>query len=335
MIAALLDAAAGGDRRALARLLTIAEAGGDAADALVADAYRRGITAHLVGITGPPGAGKSTLTAALAVELRRNGATVAILAIDPSSPETGGALLGDRIRMSALHGDAGAFVRSMAARGALGGLAAAAAASLAILVVAGFDFVLVETVGAGQGEIDIAAEADTTFVVLAPGLGDDIQALKAGILEVADVLVVNKADRDGADRLIADLTFAASLALPPGGNPSDGAWPVPILQTTATTGAGVSVLLDTLSRHRRWLGTTRAGAEQRHRRAGRRILALATQRVTRRLTEAMERTGILAGLSEAVANRALSPPEAVERLLEAAGDYAGASPHTALGAGAK
>jgi len=330
----LLDAAAAGDRRALARLLTLAETGGDAADAIVTEAYARGNTAHLVGITGPPGAGKSTLTAALGVELRQRGATVAILAIDPSSPETGGALLGDRIRMGALLGDAGAFVRSMAARSAPGGLADAASASLSVLAIVGFDFVLLETVGAGQGEVDVAAEADTTVVVLAPGLGDDIQALKAGILEVGDVLVVNKADRDGADRLVAELAFVASLPVP-AGNTADETWTVPILHTTATTGAGVPVLLDALSQHRRWLGTTSAGAELQRRRAGRRILALAARRITRRLTATVEKTGILAELSEAVASRRLSPPEAAGRLLEAAAAASGATSRVAPGASAK
>ena len=197
-VAALVARARAGEPLAVARLLTLVEGGGEAgravATAVGADAGR----AHVVGLTGPPGVGKSTITSALIATLRSKGERVGVLAVDPTSPFSGGALLGDRIRMAAHAEDAGVFIRSMATRGQLGGLAAATPQALAVLDAAGCDVVLVETVGVGQSEIDVVALADTTVVLLAPGMGDSVQAAKAGILEVADVFVVNKADRDGA-----------------------------------------------------------------------------------------------------------------------------------------
>ncbi|MDA3023840.1 MAG: methylmalonyl Co-A mutase-associated GTPase MeaB, partial [Actinomycetota bacterium] len=198
-VAALEARLVAGDRRALARILTLIEDGDpDVQRDIVSRLHPQAGRARLVGITGSPGVGKSSVTSALVTGMRARGRRVAVLAVDPSSPLTGGALLGDRIRMQAHHGDDGVFVRSMAARGHLGGLAAAVPAAALVLDAAGFDDVVIETVGVGQSEVDVAAMADTTIVVLAPGLGDSVQAAKAGILEVADVLVVNKSDQPGA-----------------------------------------------------------------------------------------------------------------------------------------
>jgi LAO/AO transport system kinase len=313
---ALIGAARSGDRRALARLLTLVEGGGRRAESVVQRLHGSSARAHVVGITGSPGSGKSTLVAALARALRREGRTVAVVAVDPSSPFTGGALLGDRVRMSALAGDPGVFVRSMASRGASGGLAAQAAAAATVLAGSGFDVVLVETVGAGQDELAVAGEAQTTVVVASPGGGDEIQALKAGILEVADVLVVNKADQPRADQLVAALTFG--LGAREAGD-SGQSWTVPVLKTVATTGEGVPEVLAALERHRAW---RRAGGDHGARArvlAERRILRLAAARA---LAEATERAGQAeewAGLVEAVVAGRLTAPAAAEALLRGRG----------------
>ena len=229
-----------GDRRALARALSVVEREGPAAAALLAALYSYSGRARLVGITGPPGAGKSTLVDALTREWRQRGRRVAVLAVDPTSPFSGGALLGDRIRMSAHAADPEVFIRSMATRGALGGLSRTAGDAASVFDAAGFDTVLLETVGVGQDEVDIVRTADVAVVLTVPGLGDDVQALKAGLMEIADVHVVNKADRDGADRAAAAIEGA--LMLDPA--PAAGAWVPPVLQTQATAGIGVPAVVD-------------------------------------------------------------------------------------------
>ncbi|MFN3373348.1 MAG: methylmalonyl Co-A mutase-associated GTPase MeaB, partial [Chloroflexus sp.] len=193
-----------GERRALARAISLVEQGGPVARAVMAAAYPYA-QAHRVGITGPPGAGKSTLVTSLAQEWRRRGVSVGIVAVDPSSLFSGGAVLGDRIRMQALGGDPGVFIRSMASRGRMGGLARATADAVTLIAAAGFPIVIIETVGAGQDEVDIAQTADTTIVVEVPGMGDDVQSIKAGMLEIADIFVVNKADRPGVDQTVRQL----------------------------------------------------------------------------------------------------------------------------------
>jgi LAO/AO transport system kinase len=305
MLAALATAARAGDRRALARLLSRVEFGGDAAEAALEQLYQHAGQAHVVGITGAPGTGKSTLAGCLAREWRRRAQTVAILAVDPSSPYTGGALLGDRVRLSDLSGDAGVFVRSLASRGAGGGLAEAASAMVTVLDAAGFDRVLVETVGAGQGELEIAGEAQTTIVVTAPGLGDEVQALKSGIVEIADVLVVNKADRDGADRAAAELAFAAT--------PAEG-WTPPVLQTIATSGEGVAALADVLDEHRRWLQENDTGARARAL-AEHRIVRAAAAYLLREVRQQARQSGQFETLAGQVASRRLSPLVAARMLL--------------------
>jgi LAO/AO transport system kinase len=246
----LCDAALAGDRRSLSRLLTAVENRTSLAEAALRRLYPLAGRAQLIGITGPPGAGKSTLVAALIAELRRAGRPVAVVAVDPSSPITGGAVLGDRVRMQSYAADDGVFIRSMASRGHSGGLSSATTAAAAVFDAAGFDVVLIETVGTGQSEVEVAATADTTVVVEAPEMGDEIQAIKAGLLEVADIIVVNKGDRPGADRTAAQLQ--AMLADGPReARPGRPAAKHPeVLVTTAATGQGVAQLLAAIDRHR-------------------------------------------------------------------------------------
>lgn len=241
----MLDDLAGGGRRPLARLLTRIENGDPSVRALLPALFAAGGNAHLVGITGPPGSGKSTLVNALTVEWRRRGRRVGILAVDPSSPYTRGAILGDRIRMMDHAADPDVFMRSMASRGELGGLAATTWIAAAALDAAGFDPVLVETVGAGQSEVEVARLAETTVVVEVPEMGDEVQAIKAGLLEVADIIAVNKGDRPGADRAARQLRAMLSTA---GGRIERK--PPPVLVTTALTGDGVSALADAIEAHR-------------------------------------------------------------------------------------
>ncbi len=240
----LVDAVRSGDRAALARLLSVVEAGGDdARAAMAALPVTAADTAWTVGITGAPGAGKSTLTAALVRHLRAVGARIGVLAIDPSSPFTGGAILGDRVRMHDHTTDPDVFIRSMATRGHLGGLARAVPQAIRVLAAAGHDWIVVETVGVGQVEVEIAGTADTTVVVVNPGWGDGVQAAKAGLLEIGDVFVVNKADRDGVAATVHDLEAMLELA-------GERSWRPPVLETVATDDRGVDTLLDAICRHR-------------------------------------------------------------------------------------
>jgi LAO/AO transport system kinase len=241
----LLDGLLAGRRRAIAQAITLVETGGPTARDLLRAIYPQTGQAHIVGVTGAPGAGKSTLVSALVRLLRQRGERVGIIAVDPSSPFSGGAVLGDRIRMQALSGDEGVFIRSMASRGRLGGIARATADAASLLDAAGFTCVLIETVGVGQGEVEIARTAQTTVVVEAPGMGDDVQAIKAGILEVADVLVVNKADRPGADVTLRQLRAMLHL-----GHGHDAGWQPPVLPVVATSGEGIAALADALAAHR-------------------------------------------------------------------------------------
>ena len=236
-----------GDRRALARAITAVESGAEESTHLIDLLYAHSGGATTIGVTGAPGAGKSTLVDRLIEGLRAEGKSVAAVAIDPSSPFTGGALLGDRVRMMRHHADEGVFIRSMANRGRFGGLAPTTRSVVHLLDAAGFDVVIVETVGVGQAEVSVAASTMSTVLVLVPGQGDGIQALKAGVMEVADIFVVNKADREGADRMVSAVEGMLQLADPP---PDRS--PL-VLETTATTGEGISSLLEELSEHRAWL----------------------------------------------------------------------------------
>jgi LAO/AO transport system kinase len=237
-----------GNPRAVARAISAVERGGIEARAVITALFRFTGRAHIVGVTGAPGTGKSTLVNEIAKQYRRRGQRVGIIAVDPTSPFSGGALLGDRLRMQDLSGDAGVFIRSMATRGSLGGLAAATADAVKVLDAAGFEIVLVETVGAGQNEVDIARNAHTTLVVEAPGMGDDIQAIKAGIMEIADVLIVNKADHDEVSATVAALEM--NLNLQP---KAEHDWRPPVLKTIATTGEGVAEVVEWIGKHRAYL----------------------------------------------------------------------------------
>jgi len=277
----LCEAALSGDRRALARLLTAVENRTPLAEAAMRRFYPLAGRAQLVGITGPAGAGKSTLVAALIAELRRCGRPVAVIAVDPSSPITGGAVLGDRVRMQSYAGDDDVFIRSMASRGHAGGLSAATTAAAALFDAAGFGTVLIETVGTGQSEVEVAATADTTVVVEAPEMGDEIQAIKAGLLEVADIIVVNKGDRPGAQRTAGQLR--SMLADSPPARPGRPAPKHPaVLLTTAPTGEGVVELLAAIDAHRATAPGTGDGSV-RLRRAETQVWAVLSDRLHERL----------------------------------------------------
>ena len=266
-----------GDRLALTRLISAVEAGRDDAREAMRYLFPKTGRAHVVGVTGPPGCGKSTLTTRLALEYRARGEAVGIVAVDPTSPYTGGAILGDRVRMMELHGDPGVFMRSMATRGVMGGLARSTLDVVLLLDAFGKDVVIIETVGVGQDEVEIARAADTTLVVGVPNLGDDIQAIKAGILEIADILVVNKADIAGADRLVADLRAMLQLSAQQRG------WPTPIQQTVATEGTGVRDLVDRIAEHRAYLEHSHTWHLRRADSARRQVRAIVEDRVQQRL----------------------------------------------------
>ncbi len=326
-----------GDTRAIARLLTRAESGTAEARASLDAMYAHAGRAHVVGITGVPGSGKSTLVARLAAAVRMDGRRIAIVAVDPSSPYSGGAILGDRIRMGELAGDPGVYVRSMATRGALGGLARGTLEAVDVLDAAGFDIVMIETVGVGQDEVDVARAAHTTVVVSAPGLGDDIQAIKAGILEIADIHVVSKCDRPDANRTIADLKNMLALGLGPdtrksgadhvfaaGSSPANGAektwsvpdfpcWRPPVVATSSPRDEGIAELLAAIDRHR---GAMEASGEIDARRsliAERRMLAAGDQILREQF--ARHRDGKVSALLHDVKARTLSPHSAAEALL--------------------
>jgi LAO/AO transport system kinase len=305
----LLERFLQGDRRALARVLTRVENETEEGREYVRALFPLSGRAHTVGITGSAGSGKSTVTGALAAEWRRRGKHVGIVAVDPSSPFTQGALLGDRIRMQDLALDPGVYVRSMASRGALGGLAPAVNDVVAVMDAFGFDVILIETVGAGQDEVEIAGTALTTVLVNNPGTGDDIQAMKAGIIEIADILVVNKADLPGADTLVSQLQALLTLA-------PAGARRPPILRTIATTGEGIPALADAIEAHRAEL--ERSGELERQRRddARHQILAQAQSILLERIRAATPQDELDA-LVARVAARELDPHTAAEELASA------------------
>ena len=299
-----------GRPRPIARAISEVERDSGDVPEILRRVFRETGRARIIGITGPPGAGKSTLVLRLAQAYRREGRTVGIVAVDPSSPFTGGAILGDRIRMAEIYTDPGVFIRSMATRGTLGGLARATSDAVDILDAAGFQVILIETVGVGQDEVDVVRAADTTAVVLVPGLGDDIQAIKAGILEIADVFIVNKAEREGADRAVSELSMMLDLS-----HGHDN-WRPPIVKTTAPSGAGVAEAVKALEAHGQHLAQSAEGARRRAVRARSRLLALLEEKF-RRTIEA--RAPEPDGLEEAVrgiVGRREDPYSAAGRLFE-------------------
>jgi LAO/AO transport system kinase len=269
----LVERARKGEPRAVARLISLVEDASPVLREVMAALATYGGQAVIVGLTGAPGVGKSTSTSALVAAYRAQGRRVGVLAVDPSSPFSGGALLGDRVRMQEHATDPDVFIRSMASRGHLGGLAWATPQALRVLDGAGCDVILIETVGVGQAEVDVASLADSTVVLLAPGMGDGIQAAKAGILEVADLFVVNKADREGADQTVRDLRSMTGLAARSGH--LDNAWRPPIVKTVASRGEGASEVVTALERHRAWLEETGELARRRLRRASEEVEAIA------------------------------------------------------------
>ena len=306
--AELFDAARQGDRTALARILSLVERGGDDARELGRLAHAHSGSATTVGITGAPGAGKSTLTSALVSELRAAGEQVAVLAVDPSSPYTGGAILGDRVRMGDHALDDGVFIRSMATRGHLGGLSLAVPEAVRVLDAVGFPIVIIETVGVGQVEVEIAGEADTTVVVVNPGWGDAVQANKAGLMEIADLFVVNKADRAGVVDTVADIERMLSLRSPTG-------WRPPVISTTATTGDGVKQFREALLTHAEWSISSGERRDRRARRAEAELDRIVSARLRARVT-ALRDADTWDQVVEEVRSQRIDPWSAAETLLD-------------------
>ncbi len=311
-VATLVGRAREGDARSVARLISLVEdASPRLAEVAEALAPHTG-NAQIVGLTGSPGVGKSTTTTALVKTLRSRDLRVGVLAVDPSSPFSGGALLGDRVRMQDHATDKDVFIRSMASRGHLGGLSWATPQALRVLDAAGCDVILVETVGVGQAEVDIASSADTTVVLLAPGMGDGIQAAKAGILEIADLFVVNKADRDGADATVRDLRYMLSL----GGRHSEaGAWRPPILKTVASRFEGIDEVVDGIARHRGWMQDKGELQRRRTARASSEIEAIAVRSLRERMGDVHGSAGLSALAERVVAGRT-DPYAAAAELVE-------------------
>jgi LAO/AO transport system kinase len=304
-----------GQRLALARLLTQVENQTPLAAEALAALFAHTGRAHIIGITGAPGTGKSSLVNELTKTLRQAGETVAIVAVDPSSPFSGGAILGDRIRMKDLAGDPGVFIRSMASRGALGGLARTTAEVVQVLDAAGFQRILIETVGAGQSEVDIARTAHTTLVVEAPGLGDEVQGIKAGILEIADVLVLNKADRPGAEQTLRALRASLEIGQSAASQSEPRGWWPPIAQTVATQGQGLVELVEQINAHRAFLQTS-GQLQSRQRETLRRDLELRLREGLFQRWLSENPNGQLDQMADKLLTRALNPHAAVQHLLE-------------------
>lgn len=327
----LADGVRTGNRLALARAISRVENEHEDAHTILRTLYPHTGQAHIIGITGAPGTGKSTLVTALAQAYRSAGLTVGIVAIDPTSPFTGGAILGDRVRMRALSGDPGVFVRSMATRGSLGGLSKTTNDVVTLLDAAGFERILVETVGVGQAEVAIASTAHTTLVVEAPGMGDEVQAIKAGILEIADILVVNKADRPGADRTIKALEMMLELESgsprqirhhgqliavdqPPPATIIDDQWQVTVLKTVATNNEGINTLRDRVEAHRDWLHRSGEWAIREQVRIAYALENIVRAELNRRILAALPQTDINDWV-QAIRNRVTDPYTAAQKIL--------------------
>jgi LAO/AO transport system kinase len=302
---------ASGDKRGLARAISLVENRDPEGDRLVAELFPRTGRARIVGLTGPPGVGKSTLIGALTAELRTKGREVGVLSIDPSSPFTQGAMLGDRIRLADHFLDPGVFIRSMATRGSLGGLAEAALQAALLMDASGKDDVLLETVGVGQGEIDIVDHADTIVLALMPGSGDSVQALKAGVMEIPDVIVINKCDHPLADTMVREVRGVLSLG-------PQGPWKVPVVRTEASKAEGIGELLEQVDAHRLHIEETGSLAERRARNLRAEVLGIATARLRRRLEHRAASDPDWQGLLDRVVRRQTDPATAARELMEGA-----------------
>lgn len=307
-VSSLIDRAMRGERKAIAKLISIVEDGSPEIGEVMKAIFPHTGTAHTLGITGAPGAGKSTLTEALLGKMRADGNRVAVLAVDPSSPFSGGALLGDRVRMQTHATDQEVFIRSMATRGHLGGLSLATPEAIRVLDAVGNDYIVVETVGVGQAEVEIVETADTTVVVVTPGWGDSVQAGKAGLLEIADIFVVNKADREGASQAVRDLKQAIGM-----GTHAEGSWRPPVLQTVATESKGIDELWSSIKTHREHLATSGELETRRKTRIAREVSEIVAERVVMRVKH--EASEALAESVERVLRREIDPYAAAEGLL--------------------
>ncbi|TPG19296.1 methylmalonyl Co-A mutase-associated GTPase MeaB [Pedococcus bigeumensis] len=311
-VPALVESARAGSPRAVARLISLVEDGHPALREVMAALAPHTGRAHIIGITGSPGVGKSTSTNALVGALRKQGKRIGILAVDPSSPFSGGALLGDRVRMQDHALDPDVYIRSMASRGHLGGLSWTTPQALRVLDAAGCDVILVETVGVGQSEVEVAGLADTTIVLLAPGMGDGIQAAKAGILEIGDLFVVNKADRDGADATVRDIRHMISL----GDRTEPNLWRPPVLKTVAQQGQGIDEVIEAIKKHTAWMEESGALRERRIRRAGDEIESIALQALRAKMGDLRHGNGV-DELAAAVVDGTTDPYAAADQIVAA------------------
>ncbi|HVL48458.1 MAG TPA: methylmalonyl Co-A mutase-associated GTPase MeaB [Candidatus Thermoplasmatota archaeon] len=298
-----------GDRLAVARAISLAEDRDPAGREILKRVYARTGRAHVVGVTGPPGSGKSTLVDQLVGVYRKAGATVGVVAVDPTSPFTGGALLGDRVRMQSRATDPGVFIRSMGSRGHLGGLARAAVDAVRILDASGKDVVIVETVGVGQGEVDVVRLADSVIVVAVPGLGDEIQNIKAGLMEIADLFVVNKADREDADKTVAELATWLEIGMTAG-------WNAPVVKTVASRGEGVADLVKAIAEHRAWLDGEGRLESRRAEQGQHELLEALKERVETMVLGGRDGKRAFADLARAIARRETDPYSASEDLFD-------------------
>ncbi len=298
------------DARRIARVLSQVENRSPGCASLMKECWKQAGGAWIIGITGPPGAGKSTLTSSLIRKFREEGKTVGVLAVDPSSSFSGGALLGDRIRMMEMSLDEGVFIRSAATRGSMGGLSAAAGDMITVMDAAGFDVILVETVGVGQDEIDIIREADSVILVLVPGLGDDIQALKAGIMEIADIFVVNKADKEGAEKLEREIVYILGLS------PVRKEWTPPVVKTVASKNDGMGALAEKLAEHHRFLRYTAFLREKRKQRGAEKLRKLLLEGIEKKLKKGPLAVGEEEKLKEDFVGKRSDPYSAAEEILD-------------------